>query len=63
LSKIPIYKNNEIERKLEVLIDQILLVKKENPDADTSKLETEIDQLVYKLYGLNEEEIAIVEED
>jgi len=29
--------------------------------ADTSALEAEIDQLVYKLYGLTEEEIAIVE--
>jgi len=29
--------------------------------ADTSKLENEIDQLVYQLYGLTEEEIKIVE--
>ena len=32
-----------------------------NPQADTSKLEAEIDQLVYQLYGLTEEEIRIVE--
>ena len=31
------------------------------PQADTSKLESEIDQLVYQLYGLTEEEIKIVE--
>ena len=31
------------------------------PKADTTHLETEIDQLVYKLYGLTEEEISIVE--
>ncbi len=31
------------------------------PQADTSKLEAEIDQLVYQLYGLTEEEIKIVE--
>jgi adenine-specific DNA-methyltransferase len=30
-------------------------------NANTSALEREIDQLVYKLYGLTEEEIAIVE--
>ncbi|MDR9410622.1 MAG: hypothetical protein RI573_17390, partial [Balneolaceae bacterium] len=41
---------------------QILIAKKENPDADTSDLEAEIDQLVYKLYGLTDEEITIVEE-
>jgi len=28
---------------------------------DTSNLEKEIDQLVYELYGLTEEEIAIIE--
>jgi len=29
--------------------------------ADTSALEGEIDRMVYELYGLTEEEIAIVE--
>ena len=32
-----------------------------NPAADTSALEREIDRLVYALYGLTEEEIAVVE--
>jgi len=44
------------------LVDQILTAKKANPQADTTALEAEIDQLVYKLYGLTEEEIKIVEE-
>jgi adenine-specific DNA-methyltransferase len=35
--------------------------KHDNPQADTSKLEAEIDQLVYQLYGLTKEEIEIVE--
>ena len=39
----------------------ILTAKKANPQADTTALETEIDQMVYELYGLTEEEIAIVE--
>jgi hypothetical protein len=34
----------------------------DNPRADTSALEWEIDQLVYQLYGLTEEEIKIVED-
>lgn len=42
-------------------VDQILLLKKDNPDADTSALEREIDFMVYGLYGLSEEEIEIVE--
>jgi len=32
-----------------------------NPAADVSALGTEIDQLVYKLYNLTEDEISIVE--
>lgn len=43
------------------LVDKILDAKKENPQADTSALEAEIDKLVYQLYGLTEEEIAVVE--
>jgi|WetSurMetagenome_2_1015567.scaffolds.fasta_scaffold11626_3 adenine-specific DNA-methyltransferase len=43
-------------------VNQILSAKKDNPSADTSPLEKEIDQLVYKLYGLTEEEIKIVEQ-
>ena len=39
----------------------ILIAKKANPQADTAALEAEIDQMVYELYGLTEEEIAIVE--
>ncbi len=32
------------------------------PDPDVLALEAEIDQLVYSLYGLTREEIAIIEE-
>jgi len=41
------------------LVDQILKLKKE--DRDTQALENEIDTLVYRLYDLTDEEIAIVE--
>ncbi|MDR1485517.1 MAG: Eco57I restriction-modification methylase domain-containing protein, partial [Planctomycetaceae bacterium] len=43
------------------LVNQILLSKKENSEADTLELETEIDRLVYKLYDLTSEEIKIIE--
>jgi len=43
------------------IVERILSAKNENPAADTSALETEIDRVVYELYGLTEEEIAIVE--
>ncbi len=42
-------------------VDQILTLKKDNPEADTTALEREIDFMVYILYGLSEEEIGIVE--
>lgn len=43
------------------LVDQILTAKKKKPNTDTSVLEQQIDEMVYKLYGLTPEEIAIVE--
>jgi len=62
LSQIPI-KKVSIEQQQPFIkkVNQILAAKKNNQKADTSKLEAEIDQLVYKLYGLTEEEIRIVE--
>ncbi len=49
------------ELLLEKLVDQIITAKKSNPNADTTILEQQIDQLVYELYGLTEAEIKIVE--
>ena len=44
------------------MVDKILTAKKDNPETDTTTFEAEIDQLVYHLYGLTDEEIQIVEE-
>jgi hypothetical protein len=62
IRKLPIIKcsNNE-QRHLITLVDSILSIKKENPTVSTTDLETQIDQLVYKLYDLTEEEIKIIE--
>jgi hypothetical protein len=49
------------EKKIEALVDKIIYLKKSNPSADATDLETEIDRLVYELYGLTDEEIRIVE--
>ncbi len=49
------------QRPIISLVDKILAAKKADAEADTSAWEAEIDQLVYKLYGLTEEEIKIVE--
>ena len=51
----------EQQKPIIALVDKILVAKKANPQADTSKEEAEIDRLVYALYGLSEDEIKIVE--
>jgi hypothetical protein len=53
--------NEFIVIQIESLVDQILKFKIEDPKRDTSKLEGQIDELVYQLYDLTPEEIAIVE--
>ncbi len=62
LLEIPIYNPTEAEKaEIENKVEQILDAKRENPQADTSELEGEIDDLVYKLYDLSKDEIRIVE--
>ena len=51
----------EDQQKIIALVDEILAAKKSNPSADTSTLEAEIDKIVYGLYGLTNDEIAVVE--
>ena len=51
-----------VQQPLITLVDKILSLKKSDPQADTNALEAEIDQMVYKLYSMTKEEIAIVEE-
>ena len=53
--------NQHIAERIEMQVDKILEAKHINPNADTSILEDEIDKLVYELYNLTEDEIAIVE--
>lgn len=62
VENLPIPQNNETDRMLfENIVNDILEAKKSDPNSDTSALESKIDQLVYKLYDLTEEEIKIVE--
>lgn len=44
------------------LVNQILEKKSDNPNANTSALEQKIDKLVYQLYNLTPEEIAVIEQ-
>ncbi|MEA5402115.1 TaqI-like C-terminal specificity domain-containing protein [Arcicella sp. DC2W] len=49
------------QKKIIELVDMIINEKKQNSSADTEELETKIDQLVYQIYDLTEEEIKMVE--
>jgi len=62
LRKFP-FKNCSAEQQqpLIELVEKILLIKKNDPNNNTTALESEIDQLVYQLYDLTPEEIDIVE--
>ena len=53
--------NNKLLQEISILAERIIIVKQNNNLTDTSALESEIDQIVYRLYGLTEEEIAIIE--
>lgn len=59
---IPIIKLTPEEMKPFLnLYDDILSLKQQSSESDTSDLENQIDQLVYQLYDLTEEEIKIIE--
>jgi type II restriction/modification system DNA methylase subunit YeeA len=63
IEMLPIKEPTETEELLlEKIVNQILTAKKSDPKADTTALETEIDQLVYQLYELTAEEVKIIEE-
>lgn len=59
---LPAY-NKEVFDKLEKYVNTILKSKKENPLADTSELENQIDFIVYKLYGLTYDEVLVVDKE
>jgi len=43
------------------LVRMIVMTKQKDPNADTSALEKQIDERIYKLYGLTYEEVKIIE--
>lgn len=49
------------QQQIITLVDQISSIKKQDPEAEIFSLEREIDKLVYRLYGLTEDEIQIIE--
>lgn len=58
---VPSNVSEEMETKIKLKVENILTLKKEDSKADTSLYEQEIDQLVYQLYDLTEDEIKNIE--
>ncbi len=59
-----IHRNPQEKHDYDIIVrnaDEIIAAKNKNPNSDATLLKQEIDQLVYKLYGLTEEEKKIVE--
>ncbi|MGH2643040.1 MAG: TaqI-like C-terminal specificity domain-containing protein [Chitinophagaceae bacterium] len=54
-------KRTKITFNIESKVEHILSIKGSNSQSDTTSLENQIDQLVYQLYDLTEEEIKIIE--
>ena len=50
------------QQEIESIVKDILTIKQAVLTANTSDLEQRIDELVYKLYGLTEEEITVIEQ-
>jgi hypothetical protein len=55
------YPSEEVLNSADQVFDKIVAAKRRDPAADTKALEREIDRLVYELYGLTEEERALLE--
>jgi len=52
---------NSQKVQISTYVKKIITQKKNDPNADISNLESQIDRLVYELYGLTSGEIAMVE--
>ena len=62
VNKLPLAIGTKAEVKaVSALADKIIAAKRVNPDADTSEWESEIDEIVNRLYGLTPSEVRLVE--
>ncbi len=53
--------DSAVRARLLSLVEKIISEKSDEPTTDTSQTERQINQLVYALYGLTQEEIALIE--
>jgi len=60
IQRIPIPKNNKIYKKIVQYVTEILSIKQVDSKTDTKIIESNIDDLVFQLYNLTNEEIEVV---
>ena len=63
VGELPIIVSKDYEEIIVTLVDKILEAKRNNYNEDVSILETKLDEIIYKIYDVNDEDIAIIEED
>jgi len=62
IKEIPFALGNKKQQELIAKkVNEILKLKKQNPNFETNDLETEIDNIVYKMYDIQNDEIKIIE--
>lgn len=63
MDRIPVPEGSQSEREdVTAIVDQVLVLKAGDKDADTSGLESVIDGMVYDLYGLTKSQVEVVED-
>ena len=63
IKKMPIAKEiYRFQNSIVKIVDEIIALKKTNPNHDTSSLERQIDAIVYKIYDLTDAEIEVIEQ-
>ncbi len=60
--RLPIPKDNIFAKELAVIVNQLIVCKADNASVEASSLENKLDKLVYKIYGLTEDEIKLIEQ-
>lgn len=58
---LPKKQNPQIRERLANLVKQVLEKKRQDPDADITELDKQIDELVYQAYELDADDIALIE--
>jgi hypothetical protein len=59
--KLPIPKDSSKCNQLQQVVNKIIETKREDKSSNTDSLEQQLDQYVYAVYGLTEEEVKIIE--